>query len=142
MTKKIIGLYQLITGIFGAVIIIASLFSKGYNSDILAQVVAGVALFGLLAWAGYGLLNNTKNALKYSRILQALQIISFTLSGTVYKFTAAAFIVFGIKNGKFTYGIGDQLIDFTLANTHSNDTIVVFYLIPIILLYGLIKLKN
>ena len=56
MTKKIIGLFQLITGIFGSVIVLANLFSKGFDIDtlsaILPQILAGVVLFGLLAWAG------------------------------------------------------------------------------------------
>ena len=146
MTKKIIGLFQLITGIFGVVIILANLFSKGFNlnstSVILPQILAGVVLFGLLGWAGYGLLNKTRNAVRYSRILQALQIISFSLGGSMYKFTAAAFIVFGIKNGKFTYGIGDKIVDFTIGNVSNNDTFVVFYVVPIIILWGLINIKE
>ena len=73
--------------------------------------------------------------------MQALQIVSFTINGTMYKFTAAAFIVFGVKNGEFTYAIGAQVVDFTLGNVSNNDTAIVFYLIPIILLYGLLKLK-
>jgi len=142
MTKRIIGLYQLITGIFGAVFIPFSYYSKGFNAALLPQVIAGVVLFGLVGWAGYGIINKRKNAVKYSKILQALQIVSFTLSGTVYRFTAGAFIVFGLKNGSFTYGIGSQVVDFALANTSSNDTTIVFYLIPIVLLIGLIKLKS
>lgn len=142
MTKKIIGLYQLITGIFGGVIVITSLFSHGYQPELLPQTVAGVILFSLLAWAGYGLLNNLKNALKYSRILQALQIIAFSLSGTIYKFTAAAFVWFGINNSKFNYGIGDQFTHFEIANTKSTDTSITIYVIPIIILYALIRLKK
>jgi hypothetical protein len=140
MTKKIIGLYQLITGVFGVFLILLSLF-KDVNKDLLTQIFAGVILYGLLAWAGYGLLNKGKEALKYSKILQALQIVSFTISGTLYKFTAAGFIALGIKNGAFTWGIAGQPIDFALTTVPGNNFSIIIYVLPIILLYGLTKVK-
>jgi hypothetical protein len=142
MTKKIIGLYQLITGVFGAIIILANILSTGLNSGVLPQIIAGVVLYGLLAWTGYGLLNDLKNALKYSRLIQSLQIVSFTIGGTLYKFTASAFIAFGIKNGHFTYGIGLQPIDFAITSVPGNDFVLIIYLVPIILLWGLMKIKS
>jgi hypothetical protein len=60
MTKKIIGLYQLITGVMGAIIIFASLLNTSAAKVALPQKVAGVVLFGLLAWAGYGLINKKR----------------------------------------------------------------------------------
>ena len=144
MTKKLIGTYQLITGILGAIIIIANVFSGGapkYPSPLYTQLVVGVILFGLIAWAGYGLLNKGKNAVKISRLLQALQILSFTISGTLYKFTAGAFIALGIKNGEFTYGIGAQVVDFAITAVPGNDFSVIIYIVPIILLWGLMRIK-
>lgn len=144
MTKKLIGLYQLITGLFGVIIILASLFSNsnsGYLSAILPQIIAGTVLYGLLAWTGYGLLNKIKNSLKYSRIMQALQIVSFTIGGTMYKFSAAGFIKFGLKDGGFTWGIGLQPIDFAITSVPGNDFSIIIYLVPIILLWGLLRIK-
>jgi hypothetical protein len=142
MTKKIIGLYQLITGVFGAILVIASLLSSDNFAAVIMQKVAGVALFAFLAWAGYGLINQKKNALKYSKLLQALQMVSFTFGGTLYKFTAAGFIALGIKNGQFTYGLSLRPIDFAIAQVPGNDFAFIIYVFPIIILLALLQLKD
>ncbi len=141
MTKKIIGLYQLITGVMGAIIIFASLLNTSAAKVALPQKVAGVVLFGLLAWAGYGLINKKRNALKYSRILQALQVISFSIGGTLYKFTAAGFIALGIKNGSFTWGISAQPIDFAITSIQNTSFSLIVYLVPLLILIGLLRVK-
>ncbi len=144
MTKKLIGLYQLITGIFGIAIIAFSVFKEGapsFPSPLYTQLFAGGVLFGLLAWTGNGLLNDKKNAVKYSRILQALQIVSFTITGTLYRFSAAAFIAIGIKNGVFTYGIAARPIAFAMTTVPGNDFTIIIYIVPIILLWLLLKIK-
>ncbi len=144
MTKKLIGLYQLITGVFGIAIIAISVFKDGapsFPSPLYTQLFAGIVLFGLLAWTGNGLLNDKKNAVKYSRILQALQIVSFTITGTLYRFSAAAFIAVGIKDGGFTWGIAARPIAFAMATVPGNEFSFIIYIIPIILLVLLLKIK-
>jgi hypothetical protein len=99
MKIKLIGLYQLITGIFGF-ILIASNITKVFKSiDVFFTFLIGLLLFAGVAYAGYALLNARKNALKYSIWAQALQIISFTAHGVQYLFTGSAFLFLQYSNG-------------------------------------------
>lgn len=143
MKKRIIGLYELVTGVFGVIIIIANYISKGkevlQSEGILLQIILGVLLFAFIAYAGYGLLNNMKNARKYSMFIQAVQIPLIGMPAFVYKFTAAGFLAVGINNGKFSYFMNLQPIDFAIAGNFTNDTFLMIYIVPAIILYGLIK---
>lgn len=145
MKKKIIGLYELITGVFGVIIILANYVTKGMDfiksEGVIQQIILGVILFSFIAYAGYGLLNNMKNARKYSMFLQAMQIPLLGMSTYIYKFTAAGFLAIGIENGKFSYFLSYQPIDFTVAANVSNNTFYMIYIVPAIILYGLIKMK-
>jgi hypothetical protein len=98
MKFKLIGLYQLITGIFGF-ILIASNIAKIFKSfDVFFTFLVGLLLFAGVAYAGYALLNAHKNAQKYSIWAQALQIVSFTTQGVQYLFTGSAFLFLQYKN--------------------------------------------
>ena len=78
MTRKIIGLYQLITGVFGVILILFNAMAKSgsifKSQQAIIVLIIGLLFFGLLTWSGYGLLNNLRNARKYSMFLQAVQI--------------------------------------------------------------------
>ncbi len=144
MLKQIIGLYQLITGIFGLLFVLASALLN-QNLAMLrlvqGQVFAGVILFGLLAWTGWGILNSTDKSINYSKVLQALQIFSFSISGTLYKFSAGAFVSFGYANGGLTKHFGLMPIDFALTSGTANTFSLVVYLVPVIILIALFKIK-
>ena len=146
MTKKIIGLYELITGIFGVILILANYLTKGKavfsSAQVIQQIILGVLLFGFLAYAGYGLLNNLKNARRYSMALQAFQIPLFYFSGLIYKFTAAGFFSVGLQNGKFAFNWSFQPIDFIVASNSTDTRMYMIYIVPIIILYGLSKVKG
>ena len=144
MTKKVVGLYELITGVFGVIFLIYSVFIKNkvaLSEGILLQVVLGVALFGFLAYAGYGLLNGLKNAEKFSMAIQAFQIPLLFLPSYIYKFSAASFLIVGIKNGHFNWVASSQPINYTIAMNYSDDIVVMVYIVPIIILLALIKSK-
>jgi hypothetical protein len=145
MVKKLIGLYQLITGIFGIIIIVVNYLGKNtelINSEILSsQVVTGVLLYGLLAWMGYGLLNDYSKAKTFSIFLQTIQIPIIFSEGVIYKFTSAGYISIGISNNEFAYRAALQPIDFSILTNSGTERIYMVYLIPVILLIGLIKSK-
>lgn len=145
MTKKLIGLYQLITGVFGLVLILFSAMTKGaelfQSQNAIVLIVVGVLLFGLLAWAGYGLLNDIKKAKLYSMFLQAIQIIYIAIPGMLYKFTSAGFISLGFKQGNFALDLSFQPIHFDITSNTLNQQVYAVYIIPIIILFGLIKMK-
>lgn len=145
MTKKLIGLYELITGVFGVLLILVNYLTKGRDvitsEGIVQQIVLGVVLFGFVAYAGYGLLNQKKNALRYSMILQAFQIPLVYTSSIIYKFTAAGFLAIGIKNGSLSFLKSLQPIDFIISSNHGPDQLYMFYIVPLILLVALIRIK-
>ena len=104
MTRKIIGLYQLITGVFGVILILFNAMSKSSaifkSQQAIVVLIIGLLFFGLLTWSGYGLLNNLKNARKYSMFLQAVQIPWIAIKGLVFNLSAAGFIALGWFNNK------------------------------------------
>jgi hypothetical protein len=145
MTKKLIGLYELITGIFGVLLILVNYLTKGRevitSEGVIQQIVLGVILFGFVGYAGYGLLNQKKNALRYSMILQAFQIPFVYTSSIIYKFTAAGFLAIGVKNGSFSFLKSFQPIDFIISSNPGADQLYMIYLVPLILLIALIRIK-
>lgn len=144
MLKQIIGLYQLITGLFGFIFVLASALvnqNLAMMRLVQGQVFAGVILFGLLAWTGWGILNSTDKSIGYSKVLQSLQIFSFSISGTLYKFSAGAFISFGYANGGLIKHISLMPIDFALVSGIDNSFSLVIYLVPVLILIALFKIK-
>jgi len=144
MNRKLIGLYQLITGIFGVIIILANYLTKSSCirslNLVLLQVVLGVLVFSSLAWAGYAILNNVKNSKQISMALQAFQIPTFAISGILYKFSAAAFLSSGFNNGKTVLDFTIKPIDFMVTSNSAGESYFIIYLIPVLLIYGLSKL--
>ncbi len=92
MKIKLIGLYQLITGIFGFILIAVNITKVFKSVDVFFTFLIGLLLFAGVAYSGYALLNSLKNAVKYSIWAQALQVISFTTGGVQYLFTGSAFL--------------------------------------------------
>ena len=92
MKHKLIGLYQLITGIFGFILIAINITKAFKSIDVFFTLIIGLLLFAGVAYSGYALLNSLRNAVKYSIWAQALQIVSFTSSGVQYLFTGSAFL--------------------------------------------------
>jgi hypothetical protein len=91
MKHKLIGLYQLITGIFGFILIAANITKVFKSIDVFFTFIIGLLLFAGIAYSGYALLNSLRNAVKYSVWAQALQIISFTTTGIQYLFSGSGF---------------------------------------------------
>lgn len=144
MTRKIVGLYELITGVFGVILILASFLTKGKAAgfeSVFLQLILGVILYAFLAYAGYGLLNGLRNAKRYSLALQAFQIPLLFMPAYIYKFSAAAFLAVGIKNGQFNYVGSVRPIDYAISMNPTNDVVYMVYIIPIIILLALIKSK-
>lgn len=98
MKYKLIGLYQLITGIFGFILIASNVTKVLKSFDVFFTFLIGLLLFAGVAYSGYALLNSFRNAVKYSIWAQVLQIISFTTGGIQYLFTGSAFLFLHFSN--------------------------------------------
>ena len=142
MKKKLIGLYELISGIFGVILLIASSVKKIDSVELFFQLLLGVLMFAGVAYAGNGLLNNKKRGVKHSKIAQAFQILAIQVSGMFYKFTGAAFLAITYTK---TTGVklltSAQPIDYTISKIAQTDLKITLYILPIILLLLLLKEK-
>ena len=142
MKKKLIGLYELISGIFGLILLIASSIKKIDSIELFFQALLGVIMFAGVAYAGNGLLNNKKRGVKQSIIAQAFQILAIQISGMYYKFTGAAFLAVSYtKTGGLRLISSVQPIDYTISKIASTDLSITIYILPIILLLLLLKEK-
>lgn len=92
MKHKLIGLYQLITGIFGFILIAANINKVFKSAETFISFILGLLLFAGVAYSGYALLNSFRNAVKYSILAQTLQVISFTAGNIQYLFSGSAFL--------------------------------------------------
>ena len=141
MKNKLIGTYELITGIFGAILVIFITLQKiiGKETQLLPSAFLGLILFLGVAFSGYGLIKNKKYGRKYSLWLQALQTISFTFNSIQYIFTGSAFLAIVIDN---SIHLQTKL---ALVDYNINRVSVLFpfelkiYILPLILLLLLIK---
>jgi hypothetical protein len=88
---KILGIYQLISGIFGI------LMCAYFFGSIPFQLLTSVGMYGFCAYCGFLLLKKQyENGLNLSIINQALQIISFGIFGFALKYTSGFYAGFGI----------------------------------------------
>ncbi len=144
--KKAIGIYQLITGIFGIIILIANTIALGpsyYNEQIvMLQLILGIFLYGSLAWAGYSLVYEYQKAFKMSVSIQVIQIPVFEIKGLLYKFSASAFLFFGISEGRLIFHSTIKPIDFAMTTNLGHEHLYGIYLVPLFILILLIRLKK
>ncbi len=141
MKYKLVGLYQLITGIFGILLLIlsASKYIAVKQTYFLPSFILGLILYGLLAFAGYALFNQWKYAIKYSIWAQVLQIVSFTYKGVQYLFSGSAFIALVINQG---IHIHTQLVPIAYKIEKVPEILsseMKIYIMPIIIILLLIK---
>lgn len=138
LKTKLIGLYELISGIFGFILIAYKMLSNTGESfssvEIFFSYLLGLLLFAGLTYAGYAILNTLKNGIKYSIWLQVLQIFAFTTGGIKYLFTGAAFVSIQIQNG-IAFKINDKVIDYAISKVSAltPDSLSIF-LLPILIL--------
>lgn len=139
MKHKLIGLYQLITGIFGVILLIFK-FIQGINANhtVLTDLL-GILLFAGVAYAGYGLLNKISKAVQYSFWAQALQILSFTFGKVHYLFAGSYFLSIGY-NEKLGIDLLNKLIDFDISVHSINSPLEIkIFIVPVILVFLLAK---
>jgi hypothetical protein len=133
MKYKSIGLYELITGVFGVLLLIFNIGKAFNDTSILFTFVLGILLYAGVAYAGYSLLNNFKNGVKLSILAQALQMMSFIAGGIQYMFTASAFISLVYQQD---LNLKSQLAPIAYNISKVSEYIpfeITFYVVPIVL---------
>jgi hypothetical protein len=143
MKNKIIGIYQLITGIFGILLILTNSSKAIVNVEIRFTVFLGLVLFFALAFCGYALLKDYKNAVKYSIVAQAVQVLGLVYNGSQYLFTGSAFLSF-IINTKSGLSFNYQLlpIAFNISKVAKDIPFQLnIFLIPLVFILMLVVKK-
>jgi len=136
MKYKLIGIYELITGAAGFVLIIISFIREIIlnESVVYASFFLGIILFSLLGYSGYALIKGKKHGRKYSIALQALQIFGFTYAGTKYVFCASAFFSF-IINNRLHFKISPDVIAYSIEKVPEMVPFELrIYILPVIIL--------
>jgi hypothetical protein len=140
MTRyKLIGIYELITGIFGLVLIFLNLSWVIVHKENLNTFFSGIALFGGSIFAGYALMKDYNNAVKYSILLQILQSFSFIVKGYQYLFTSGAFISIVFSNGGISLNSQLGPLSYSISKVSPLQQIQIkIYILPLIFLMVLL----
>lgn len=95
---KYIGLYQIIGGIVGWLMVGWALLSEEGQSKRLAIVVAlGILLFSFSSVCGWLLLRNHKQGIRLSTINQGLQVLMVGLGSFLFKYCSGIYLSFGVN---------------------------------------------
>lgn len=104
LVARILGVYQLLVGGYGALFFAVQIIRAGGVS--LAGLVF-VALYILVAWAGWQLLKNRPNGATLTLVVQALQVVRVSSGAFAYAFLAGlAFWVTVGSSGLDVPGLG------------------------------------
>jgi hypothetical protein len=98
MKYKLIGLYELVTGLFGVLLILINSGKAFATVELFFSFVLGLGLYAYVALAGYQLLNHRKQGVLHSIVAQAIQILKLFVPGFMWVFTGSAFIELAFNN--------------------------------------------
>lgn len=133
---KLIGTYQLITGIFGILWILLNIGKAFHHREAFFTVFVGIALFSGLSFLGYALIKELKYSVKYSIVMQAIQSIAVIYQGKQYLFSAGSFYSL-IYNTPSSFRTNFQMIPLEFNISEVSATIpfeLRIYILPLILL--------
>jgi hypothetical protein len=140
-----LGLYQIVGGAVGILIIIWGI----YKSPLLTGLTALIYLFILLFFAysifcGTLCLKTKKNALGHSLTNQILQVIGFAIMGFAFKYVAGFYLTIGIDlTDSVNFGFGAGISKFNFNFNNEKDRLEVdFNLVAFALIYWIDKLMK
>jgi hypothetical protein len=138
MKYRLIGLYEIFTGIFGTLMVLLHSGRVATDKSAVFGLVVGVFLYAGLAIAGYLLMNKGKEAVKLSLWAQVVQVFGITYNGTQYLFSAAAFLYLQILHG-FRLQVEDKLVNFNFsAVSEYFPPEIRIYILPLFLIAWLV----
>jgi hypothetical protein len=140
-----LGLYQIIGGGVGILIIIWGI----YKAQVFTGLIVLIYLFVLLFFAysifcGSLCLKTKENALRYSLINQILQVIGFAMMGFAFKYVAGFYFTIGLDlTDSITFGFGAGISKFDFNFNTENDRLEVdFNIVALALIYWIDKLMK
>lgn len=140
-----LGLYQIVGGAVGILIIIWGI----YRIPLLTGLTVLVYLFILLFFAysifcGILCLKTKKNALGHSLANQILQIMGFAMMGFAFKYVAGFYLTVGLDlTDSIKWGVSAGISKFDFNYNNENDRLEIdFNLIAFALIYRIDKLMK
>jgi hypothetical protein len=140
-----LGLYQIVGGSVGVLIIIWSI----YKNQLLTGLTMLVYLFILLFFAysifcGTLCLMTKKNALRHSLTNQILQVIGFAMIGFAFKYVAGLYLTIGLDlTNSVNVGFGAGISKFNFNFNNEKDRLEVdFNFVAFALIYWIDKLMR
>lgn len=140
-----LGLYQIIGGAVGLLIIVWSIFKTPLLTGLTVLVYLFILLFfSYSIFCGTLCLKTRKNALEHSLTNQILQVIGFAIMGFAFKYVAGFYLTIGLDLAdsiKFGFGAGISKFDFNF-NNEKDRLEVDFNLVAFALIYWIDKLMK
>lgn len=109
-----LGIYQIIGGAIGIVVVIwALLNNQQYSTTVFLLYLVIAAFFTFSIYCGILCIKQHNNVLKFSLLNQALQLISFALLGFAFKYVAGAYLDIGMDfaTWDFSFKIGLSAVE-------------------------------
>ena len=140
-----LGLYQIVGGVLGIIIIIWAILKIPLLTDLAALVYFIMVLFFVYSiFCGVLCIKTKKNSLLHSLINQMLQIFGIAIMGYALKYVAGFYLTIGLNltdSIKFTFGTGFSKFDFNI-NLEKERLELDFNLIAFAFVYWIDKLMK
>jgi hypothetical protein len=129
MKNKVIGVYEIISGL-GGIILISLSFDISTSLKMYFSI-GSLLLFGLVFISGLFLFNGHKKGILFSVVIQVLQIINFNIFGVKYIFCSGSRLNINFYDLEIDFAlIGEELI----VGLNSPNPFLTINIIPIIVL--------
>jgi uncharacterized membrane protein YidH (DUF202 family) len=138
-----IGLYQVVGGAIGILIILWGMYKNFSLPDFSILIYLFILLFfSYSIFCGALCLKERQNALQYSLINQVLQIFGFAIMGFAFKYVAGVYLTINIEMDTslgIMFGVGISKFQFNF-NAENNIFEIDVNLVAIFLIYWIDKL--
>ena len=144
MKEKIIGLYQLITGVFGIILLVFNIQKTLASTSLIFLLIVGLSVHSdlLLRGARFHTIEILLSmGIKYSLILQGIQSVGFILGGIQYKFTCAAFLSLVFGSGDF-FRFQISPLSYSISYAPDTSATMIIYVVPLIFILLLLPKKK
>ena len=140
-----LGLYQIVGGAIGLIVIIWNFFKSDYLNS-LTVLIYGIVLlvFVYSIFCGTLCFKTRDNALRHSLVNQVLQVVGFAMMGFAFQYVAGFYLTIGLdftNSVAINFGAGISKFDFNF-NNEKGRLVVDFNLIAFALIYWIDKLMK
>lgn len=120
-----LGVYQIVGGAIGVLMILWAIFQTPvFNITLIIIYIFILALFGYSIFCGISCIQTKRNALKHSLLNQVLQVLSFTLPGFTFSYTAGVSVFAGlVMSDSLEFNFSAGISSVTVNTMTGEDTL-------------------